>query len=416
MGYLDLLRSRPAYRRIWAAELVSATGDWFSLVAVSVVAARSAPDAGGIALATVLAAHLLPQALLAPAAGWLADRSDGRALLVNGNLVEGALTVGMTVAAARGSLALLQGLLFLRSAVASLREPATGAAIPSLVSRGELATANALGASTWSLTFVVGMALGGIATEIGAPAALAIDAATFFFASFLLRGLPSLLPARPAGAAAAGRVISSALTDLLAAVVATKDRDLRAAVFGKTPMAVAGGAAWVALNLAADAMPFAGGAAATLGALQAVRGVGTGIGPLVSRGFVARGIAPGPVAHAAALAVFAGSIGIACVGGPALALVSVLLWGAGGGALWVITQTEIQQRSAEAMRGRLLALDSLGFTLGMSGSAVVTGVLLDAGIGLAIIAALVVAVASAGWVAVRGAANVVHGVVSSEGV
>ena len=94
-AYLALLRGRPHYRTIWAAELVSITGDWFSLVAVSILAASASPDKGGLALATVLAAHLLPQALLAPVAGWLADRFDRRALLVGGNFVEGLLTLGM---------------------------------------------------------------------------------------------------------------------------------------------------------------------------------------------------------------------------------------------------------------------------------------------------------------------------------
>ncbi|MBL9022913.1 MAG: MFS transporter [Myxococcales bacterium] len=401
MGYLALLRTRPAYRRLWAAELVSATGDWFSMVAVSIVAARSAPEAGGLALATVLAAHLLPQALLAPVAGWLADRFDRRALLVFGNLAEGVLTAGMTLAAAGGSLVTLQALLFLRSSMASLREPALGAAMPSLVGRGELATANALGAATWSLTFVVGMGLGGVATEIGAPAALAIDAVTFFVASALFRGLPSLAPPRTDAQPAGGRVLQTAIADLRVALVATKRRDLRAAVFGKTPPAVAGGAAWIALNLGAEALPFAGGAAATLGALQAIRGVGTGVGPLVSRGLVARGYAPALVAHACALAAFVGAIGIACVGGPSSAIGSVLLWGAGGGALWVITQTEIQQRSDEAMRGRLLALDALGFTLGMSGSALLTGLLVDSGIALGTVGALVVTASALSWFFVR---------------
>lgn len=401
MSYLALLRTRPAYRRLWAAELVSATGDWFSLVAVSIVAARSAPEAGGLALATVLAAHLLPQALLAPAAGWLADRLDRRRLLVLGNLTEGALTIGMTLAAAGGSLVALQVLLFLRSAVGALREPAVGAAMPSLVEREELATANALGASTWSLTFVIGMALGGVATEIGAPAALAIDALTFFVASLLFRGLPSLVPQRREDERAVRRALGPVLSDLRAALGAAGQHELRAAVFGKTPMAVAGGAAWIALNLGAEALPFAGGAAATLGALQAVRGIGTGVGPLVSRGLVARGHAPALVAHAAALAAFAGALGIAWVGGPPSAIGSVLLWGAGGGALWVITQTEIQERSDATMRGRLLALDALGFTLGMSASALVTGLLVDAGVALGSVAVLVVAASALGWIYVR---------------
>ncbi len=191
-AYLGLLRSRPAYRALWAAEVVSITGDWFSLVAVSILAARSSTTPSALALATVLAAHMLPQALFSPAAGWLADRFDRRSILIGGNLIEGALTIGMALAASAGSLALLQALLFLRSATATLRGPASGASLPSLVEPSEVATANAFGAATWSATFVVGMALGGLATELGPVTALVIDAGTFGVASLILRRLPSL--------------------------------------------------------------------------------------------------------------------------------------------------------------------------------------------------------------------------------
>ncbi len=398
-GYLALLRNRPAYRALWAAELVSITGDWFSLVAVSVLSAAAAPESGGLALATVLAAHLLPQALLAPAAGWLAERFDRRALLVGGNHVEGVLTIGMAAAAAAGSVLLVQALLFLRSGVAALREPCAGAAVPNLVDKKELATANALGASTWSLTFVVGMALGGVATEIGPVVALAIDAGTFFVASTIFSRLPRLAPER--NAPARSGVWSAAVNDLLVALKAARRPALRAGVFGKTPMAIAAGVAWVALNLSSQMRPFAGGAAATLGILQAVRGAGTGAGPLFARSLLVRGYRGDGVAHAAALVAFAGTIGLAWLGGPVLALAAALAWGTGGGALWVITQTEIQERSTDDMRGRLLALDALGFTLGMSGGAFCAGFFVDRGFALAPVAAIIVAAAGLLWISVR---------------
>ena len=68
--YLELLRRRPAFRRLWLAQLISQTGDWLGLVAVSVVAGETGGQTGGaLALAAVLAAHLLPNALLSPWAG-----------------------------------------------------------------------------------------------------------------------------------------------------------------------------------------------------------------------------------------------------------------------------------------------------------------------------------------------------------
>jgi MFS family permease len=394
-AYADLLRNRPAYRALFASEVISATGDWFSLVAVSILTAEAAGDATGVALASVLAAHLLPQALFAPVSGWFADRFDRRSLLMFGAVVEGLLTLAMVACARERSVGALQAILFARASVASLREPAAGAALPSLVDRSELATANALGATAWSTTFVVGMALGGIATELGPTIALTIDAATFFVAALLLRPLPSLSPpldrVRVVGLVGA---FASAGRDVLAAARVAAGPELRASVFGKTPSSIAAGAAWVALNLQAQRLAVLATAATTLGILQAVRGVGTGVGPLLAR---RRWLSSDAMAHVAALSSLAGCLGIALAPRFSTALVAVFLWGLGGGGLWVITQTEIQERSDDAMRGRLLSLDALGFTVGMGGTALVFGALVDRGVPSAYSATGLVAFSALGW-------------------
>jgi MFS family permease len=404
-SYLDLLRARPAYRALFASEVISVTGDWFSLVAVSILTVQAAGASSGVALAWVLAAHLLPQALFAPAAGWLADRYDRRALLMSGALVEGLLTIAMVAAAAQRSVGVLQVLLFLRASVASLREPAAGAALPTLVEKSELTTANALGATAWSTTFVVGMALGGLATELGPTIALAIDAATFFVAAVLLRPLPRLTPPAREGARTLGAAIVGAGRDVLAAARVAARPGLRASVFGKTPSSVAAGAAWVALNLQAQRLSFVATAATTLGVLQAVRGVGTGVGPLLAR---RRWLSRDATAHLAALAAFLGCWGVAVAPTLGLAFAAVFLWGVGGGGLWVLTQTEIQERSDDAMRGRLLSLDALGFTVGMGGTALLFGALVDRGVSSEKAATAMVAVSALSWLWLRRPALPTH--------
>ena len=49
-GTLALLGRRPAFARLWSAEVVSLGGDWFTLVALSVTVVR-ASDGSGLALA-----------------------------------------------------------------------------------------------------------------------------------------------------------------------------------------------------------------------------------------------------------------------------------------------------------------------------------------------------------------------------
>lgn len=395
--YLELLRRRPAFRRLWLAQLISQTGDWLGLVAVSVVAGETGGQTGGaLALAAVLAAHLLPNALLSPWAGVAADRYDRRTLLIAGNVAEGLLTLAMVAAAWMGQVWVLSALLLVRSALGSAREPASGAALPRLVDASEVATANALGATTWSATFVVGMALGGVAAELGPELALAVDASTFALAVFSLWALPSMVPQRGAAPSAVGAEIREALGHLRAL-------DVRAAVLGKAPAAFSSGMAWIGLNLYAQRYPGAGGVALTLGLLQAARGLGTGLGPVAALWGARRGVRASWVAGLALVAELAGAGLVFTASLPSEAFAGVLLWGAGAGALWVITATEIVERSSDGVRGRLMAIDAIGFALSMSAGGALTAGALTANVPEAWVALGVVGAAALAWVWVRRA-------------
>jgi len=394
-AYVALLRRRPDFRRLWAAELVSMVGDWFSIVAVSIVSLAS-PGGGVLSLATALAAHLLPQAFAAPFGGWLADRLDKRSVLIGSSLLEGGLTVGMAIAAARGEVFVMQVLLCARSMASSAREPATGSALPRLVERGELAAANGLSAFTWSVAFAVGMSLGGLATALGAEVALAIDALTFFVAVMILRHLPAL--PRVSWDLDGERVPRFApLADILSAARAAWRPSLRRSIFAQAPIAFASGCAWLSLNLAGHVLPIAFGAATTVGLLQAVRGVGTGVGPLL----VSSRFAGGRAADVAALAVVASSLLLSWAPSIALVTAAAFLWGAGSGALWVIVMTEIQERAPEESRGRMIALSGLTFTVTMSVGAIITALVLDGGASPFVASVPAAAVALLGWALVR---------------
>lgn len=69
-----------AFRSVWLAGLVSDAGDWLLLIALPVVVY----DLTGSALGTSLAflVELAPGIVLAPLAGWCADRWDRRRMLV----------------------------------------------------------------------------------------------------------------------------------------------------------------------------------------------------------------------------------------------------------------------------------------------------------------------------------------------
>ncbi len=348
------LRNR-AFRRLWAAGAVSLVGDWLSLVAVATLAV--AGGGGAFALALVFAAHALPGALLAPVAGAIVDSFDRRRVLVAADAAAAVVTVAMVVAALSRQPYLIAALLLVRSAITALVIPGEAAAIRYLVDTDDLMPANALLAATWSISFVVGMALGGVAAMLGPALALGLDAASFAGAAMLHGTLPAM--AVSGSRRSLLQVVRETPRDTLVALRAAAAKPaLLVAVLGKAPLAFAGGAGWVSLNLiAADAAPF-GAAALSFGLLQAIRGAGTGIGPVLASRLVRR--IPEPRLQAISVVTTLAALPCLAITRSPLGLsVAVLLWGIGVGSNWVLSHTALQRHSELEVLGRLAAFDEL---------------------------------------------------------
>jgi MFS family permease len=190
-----LLIRRPEFRRLWLGDVISYLGDWLAYVAISLVVLDSGHSL--LALAMVFVSHFLPQLVLAPLSGILADRFDRRSVMVVSNLTQGVLALGVAGAAAAGSLLWIQVLLLLRVSAGVFFVPAQSAAMARVVSPDELDPAHALGATTWSVMFAAGVGLGGLLTAwVGPTLAIVIDGFTFFAAAAVLAGLPALPPER----------------------------------------------------------------------------------------------------------------------------------------------------------------------------------------------------------------------------
>jgi MFS family permease len=376
LGSMNLLLRRPHLRRLWIAGTVSLVGDWLGFVALSLLAL----DRGGgpLALASVLAVHALPHALLSPVAGPVADRVDRRRLLIGANLVETALTLLMAGAALRGSLAAVQALVLVRSAVSAFVVPAETAALRRVVEPEELVEANTLLSTTWSVTYVLGLAAGGALAALGPALAIALDAASFAIAAILLLPLPAMRPEAIAPTEGAA-ILAAVPQDLAAAFRHAQARPaLLRAVLAKAPVALAGGGGFILANLVANRSAPFGSAALSLGLLQAVRGAGTGAGPMLAgvllrRGRSAAGLGVGAITLTfAAIAAFA-------LAGPGLALLAfALLWGMGSGANWVLSSAELQRLAPDALVGRLAAIDDLGATVGLVLGGLAGGALAEA--------------------------------------
>jgi dTMP kinase len=176
-GFAELraiLRIRP-FRRLWAVLGLSSLGDWLGLLAASTFAAEqvSGSAAKGVAFGSVIAVRLLPALVLGPIAGVLADRFDRRYTMVVCDLIRfvffasipasalllpnAALVVSWTAIAT-----------FVIESMAMLWVPAKEAAVPNLLPRARLETANQLTlATTYGLTPVAAaLILAGLTTGL----------------------------------------------------------------------------------------------------------------------------------------------------------------------------------------------------------------------------------------------------------
>ncbi|MGK0359077.1 MAG: MFS family permease [Bradymonadia bacterium] len=365
-GFIQLLRTRPNLRRLWGSTIVSLLGDWLSYVAVSLISIQQGE--GALVVGMVLVAHALPIALLAPVAGALADRFDRRKMLIAAYLGASLLTVGMWVAATSASVWVVQALLFGRVAVSSLAMTARTALIPSVVEPEELHVANTLLGLTWSVLFAMGVALGGLLSAwLGAAEVIAIDAMTFVVAALLIVRLPAFPPK------STDRVPRPGLSEILFAwrLIRPSSR-LTVTLLSKAPLAIATAASWVTLTLMAEVRLGTWSAAAGLGLMHAVRGIGTGIGPMLPVRWIPR------VANRSAPIVFGGIALFLLSANPWLYFPALLLWGIGTGHNWVAATAIIQTEVPDQALGRVTSLDFLCFSSAQIVGAIGAGLLIDA--------------------------------------
>ena len=365
-GFARLIRSNGDFRRLWVSHMISMMGDWLSYIAVSVISVQQ--GGGAFAVGMVMFVHSIPLALMTPISGPLADRLDRKALLVGAYLGAFVLTVGMWGAATMGSVAVLQGVLFLRVCVSGLGITARSAAIPALVGREHLRLANALLGLTWSVMFTLGLALGGFASEVLSPSgAIVLDAMTFLLAAAVALGLPSLKP--EVGADGPPR---PGVADMLTAWRYVKARPrLLSTVLAKTPNTIANGGAWVTLNLVAGerlsftTLPIA------IGIMQCVRAIGSGVGPMLPASIIPRNPLIGTGVSFVGVVVLAGFDSVFS------SVVGLALWGIGMGHNWVISAANLQAATPDRLLGRVTSLDFFLFSVGGAFAALSAGWLCD---------------------------------------
>lgn len=188
-NYIRLLRENPGYAKLWFAQVISLTGDWFNTIVLIGLVTRFS-DNSALAISLFLTLRVLPPLVLGPFAGVLLDRFNRKHILMWSNFLRAIVVPVYLLANSAETLWIIYVVTVAQFVLSTVFEPGQGAILPALVKPDDIVEGNTLFSVTWSVMLALGAILGGIFAFIfGAQAALLADAVTFAIAGFLVMSI-----------------------------------------------------------------------------------------------------------------------------------------------------------------------------------------------------------------------------------
>jgi MFS family permease len=375
VGFLELLRVNPLFRRYWTANAISMLGEWFNTVAMFVLIDSLTDSALGIGFLFVLRMFSLafPQVFT----GMLADRFSRKWLMIWANLLSAVAVLILLTVDGPGDVWLVYVIASVLMMLHAVYIPAENAALPSMVKDNELLTANALNSGTWSASLAIGAAIGGfVVAAHGVEVAFIVNAATFVLAAGIIwtMTIPQKKYIDKEGGLWANTI--GQISDGFRIILTTPP--VRRIITAKALWGIFGGGLVYMLVLAGEDIGL-GGVAAGIGVLFAARGIGTGLGPILARYvFTDRGRWP----FLLGWLVSACGLGYAAIAwlewSPWIALLVVAAHAASG-ANWVLSTVLLQERSEDEWRGRMFSTDFLLMTTVHGLSTLVAALMIEYG-------------------------------------
>lgn len=204
-SYRAVLRNGP-FLRLWLAQAISHTANntvnFALLLQIRDIVEANQIEQANTVISLVILAFSLPSVIFGPLAGVVADRMNRRLVMAVVNVARAVAVIlflviqaGWPVPAVLGS---YYAVTFIFGAVGQFFPPAQGAVIPSLVSRRELISANALFNLTFTGSQLLGFAVVGplLAKIVGVDAIFVITGVLFIACAGMVMTLPNL-PAPP---------------------------------------------------------------------------------------------------------------------------------------------------------------------------------------------------------------------------
>lgn len=376
IGYLELIRTNHAFRRLWSASVISMLGEWFNTIALFLLIFQYTESEFFLGLLFTM--RMLCFAAFQPFGGLLADRFNRKTIMVWTNIIQVGLALCFLFIDGKNHIVWIYLLTGTMMIMHGMYVTAERAALPNIVPAEHLATANALDAASWSTALCLGAMLGGIVVEIwGTDAAFIIDAVTFAFGAYMLRNLS--IP-QTIDEDMKGPLVSTALTNIKNGWkrIISEKRLLRI-VFAKSSWNIAGGGLAGVFLVVAGSDLDGFGMALGFGIFFFARGVGTGIGPIAARALLTNE-ERWPV-MVGLLVMLSGAfyflVGWTLGMSIFLTIPLVMLAHAASGANWVLSTILTQKWVEDEVRGRVFSMDMLMMSIAFSISSATAGYLLE---------------------------------------
>lgn len=367
----------PAFRRLWAAGLISDTGDWLLFIALPLVVFQLSGSALGASIAFLL--ELAPAVLLAPLAARLTSRFDRRWIMVTVNVGQALALLPLLAVHGATELPIAYGVIVVHASLSTLFEPAKNSLLPDLIAIDRLVSANALIGLNQNLGRLIGGPIGGLLLVVGdLRLIVAADAVTYLVSAALISTLP-------ATSTAAARGIPGTDTEVRRSIglsAALRMRRLSGAYAVIFVSSVAQGM-FVVLFVLFALGPLRG-SDADVGLLRGIQASGAIVAGVVL-GFLARGASPRVLAGVSLL-VF-GALSLATWNLPPITIdlwPYVLLFAAVGAPAVVMLaglMSVLQEHSEPHHRGAVFAAAGLVAAVGQAGG-ILLGALSDGPVGL----------------------------------
>lgn len=370
-GYIPFLRQNRSFRRLFISDLVMFTGDWFSVIAMFLLAAEATDDSP-LAIAGVLVARSFTFAPLEPITGMLADRYSRRGLMLASNLLSFCILTAFLALDMMGSLVSVYLLAICLVVGRAVYDPAQTAYLPNVCTKDELLTANALVSGVWSASMGFGCGIGGLViSKYGIEVGLMIDSVTFLFAALMIYTLPHGGPDQSERKSANPVEMFGEIFAGWRYILARPQ--IRRLLLAKGGWATGGGAQVFLLILIGMEAGF-GEVAAGIGVVYLCRGFGSGFGPIVARPLMA---VPRVMPYLIGFALAGAGllyVGVSTLEWGILTLLCIFFSHGCSGISWVFSTTHLQRRSDDEWMGRVAGTDNLIITLTMGVSTFIAGI------------------------------------------